>query len=263
MLFLFLVAFLLLEESLHTKKGSEKEDGGSSQKRETTLNLNRLETETSSNSLQSGDSGIELSSGVKTIGSDASLHPPDNTSNDELTMMESDIDTDSDIEVIDSDTELLLETQSNSKNSDGSGAHSYLSRSFKSSVSSCLVRECGPRQCYGRVRNSLVDSYDCVVLCVECLKSCVTYRHGNRWRPGEVKGQAKTKLRNAIHSVLNLLRLILDRRVFLSTLLYALLAFFTIMCNEVSSWIYSYIAIRYNNNNYYAYYTHFKGPLNF
>ena len=102
-------------------------------------------------------------------------------------------------------------------------------------VSSCLIRECGPGQCYGRVRNSLADSYGCVVVCTECLKSCVNCRYTKRWTPGEVKGKAKAKLRNARHSMLNLLCLILDRRIFLSTLLYTLLAFFTITCNEVSS----------------------------
>ena len=236
---IYLVAFLLLEESLHTKKRGGKEDGGSNHERDGTWNgtAASLETEDSSSSLQSGDSGIELSSGMKMIDS-TNLQPDIN--DDELITMESDIDTDSDFETINSDTKLLLKTQRDSKNLDGGKTHLYSSRFFNSSVSSCLVSECGPRQCYGRVRNSLMDSYGCVVVCMECLKSCVNY--SKQWTPGEVKGQGKAKLRKARHSMLNLFRLILDRRVFLSTLLYALLAFFTIMCNEVSSWI----AIRYN-----------------
>ena len=239
-LHVYLVAFLLLEESLHTKKRSGREDGSSNHEREGTWNgtAASLETEDSSSSLQlqSGDSGIELSNGVKTIDSDANLQP--DTNDDELIMMESDIDTDSDFETIDSDTNLFLKTQRDSKNLDGSKAHLYSSRFFKSSISSCLVRECGPRQCYGRVRNSVLDSYGCVVVCMKCLNSCANYRYSKRWTPREVKGQAKTKLRKARHSVLNLLRLILDRRVFVSTLLYTLLAFFTIMCNEVSEFLY-------------------------
>ena len=243
---IYLVAFLLLEESLHTKRRSGREDGGSNHERDGTWNgtAASLETEDSSSSLQSGDSGIELSGGMKTIDSDTNLQPDMN--DNELITMESDIDTDSDFETIDSDTKLLLKTQRDSKNLDGSKAHLYSSRFFNNSVSSCLARECGPRQCYGRVRNSLMDSCDCVVVCTERLKSCVNY--SKQWTPGEVKGQGKAKLRKAWHSMLNLFRLILDRRVFLSTLLYALLAFFTIMCNEVSSWI----AIRY---------IHFKEPL--
>ena len=231
---LFVVTFLLLEESLHTKKRDGKEDqDGSTHESDGTWNANPTSLDSAS-SLQSGDSGIELLNDVRTMDSDANLQPDMN--DDELIVMESDIDTDSDFETISSDTELLLKTQRDSKSIDGHRAHSYLSlRFFKSSVSSCLIRECGPGQCYARVRNSLVDSYGCVVVCTECLKSCVKCCYKKQWTPGEVKGQAKAKLRNAKRSMLNLLRLILDRRVFLSTLLYALLAFFTIMCNEVSS----------------------------
>ena len=171
---------------------------------------------------------------MKTMDSDANSQPDMN--DDELIVMESDIDTDSDFETISSDTELLLKTQRDSKSTDGRRAHLYSSlRIFKSSVSSCLIRECGPGQCYGRVRNSLADSYGCVMMCTECLKSCVNCHYKKQWTLGEVKGQAKAKFRNARHSMLNLFRLILDRRIFLSTLLYALLAFFTITCNEVSS----------------------------
>lgn len=231
---LFLVAFFLLEESLPTKKRDGREDqGGSTHERDGTWNASSTSLDSAS-SLQSRDSGIELSNDMKTINSDTNLQPDMN--DEELIVMESDIDTDSDFEPISSDTELLLKTQRDSKSTDGHRAHLYSSlRFFKSSVSSCLIRECGPQQCYGRVRNSLADSYGCVVVCTECLKSCVNCRYKKRWTPGEVKDQAKVKLRNARHSMLNLLHLILDRRVFLSTLLYALLAFFTITCNEVSS----------------------------
>lgn len=237
---LYLVAFLLLEESLDTKKRSVREDSWSNHESDRTWNdtaaLLEAKDSSISSSLQSGDSGIELSNGVKTIDPDINLPQPD-TNDDDLIMMESDIDTDSDLETINSDTELLLETEGNSKNSDDSRAHLHSPRSFVSTISSCLVSECGPEQCYGRVRNSLVDSYDCVMVCVEYLKGCMHYCHGKQWTPGEVKGQAKATLRKVRHSALNLLRLILDRRVFLSTLLYALLAFFDVMCNEVSELI--------------------------
>ena len=173
---LYLVAFLLLEESLDTKKRSVREDSWSNHESDRTWNdtaaLLEAKDSSTSSSLQSGDSGIELSNGAKTIDPDINLPQPD-TNDDDLIMMESDIDTDSDSETINSDTELLLET----------------------------------------------------------------HCHGKQWTPGEVKGQAKAKLRKVRHSTLNLLCLILDRRVFLSTLLYALLAFFDIMCNEVSELI--------------------------
>ena len=193
-----------------------------------------LETNDSSGSLLSNDSGIEL----KMNGSDSDTELIDVTQSeiddhdDEIVMMESDIDTDSDFEQASSDTELLTHER---RTSDTYSNCSKFSNFVKHFVPSCLIRECGPGQCYGRVRNSLADSYGCVKMCTECLKSCVNCRYKKQWTPGEVKGQTKAKLRNARQSMLNLLRLILDRRIFLSTLLYALLAFFTITCNEVSS----------------------------
>ena len=228
-----LVGFLFLEESLQSKKKRERKDSDSNCERTSNKTITSLETEDSSSSLRSGDSGIELSSGMKMIDSDTNMQSE--MDDDEVMTVESDIDADSDFEMINSDTELLIKQQchENSNHLDGNEAHSYSSRFFKSSIPSCLVSQCGPRQCYGRVRNSLMDSYECVAVCVECLKDCANHRHSKRWTPVEVRGQAKAKLRKAGHSILNFFRLILDRRVFLSTLLYASLAFFTIMCNEV------------------------------
>ena len=216
-----------------------RKDSDSSHERASNTAGAALETEDSASSLQSGDSGIELLSGVKMINLDTNVQPE---INDELIMMESDIDTDSDLETINSDTELLVEKH---RDSDGSKAHSHSSRYSKSSIPSCLIAECGPRQCSGRVRNSLVDSYGCIMVCVECLKGCDKSHNSKQWTPGEVRGQAKAKLRKARQSMLNFIRLILDRRVFLSTLLYALLAFFTIMCNEVNECLVMYIIMMY------------------
>ena len=226
----YTVGFLLLEESLQSVKRRERKDSDSNHERTSNKTGAALETEDSASSLQSGDSGIELSSGVKMNNeSDANKQPE--MDDDELTMMESDIDTDSNFDTIDPDTELLMKEH---RDLDGSKINSHLSRYSKSSITSCLLRECGSRQCCGRVRNSLMDSYGCVVLCVERLKGCGNCHHSKQWRLGEVRGQAKVKLRKTRQSILTFIRLILDRRVFLSTLLYALLAFFTIMCNEVN-----------------------------
>ena len=168
---------------------------------------------------------------MKVLIDSADVNLQSNMDNDELMMVESDIDTDSDFEGVNSDTELLMKEHRDSLNSESSQAHSYSSRFSKNYIPSCLISQCGPQQCYGSIRNSLSDSYGCVVVCVECLKGCGNSRH--KWTPGEVRGQARAKLRKAGRSMLNLLHLILDRRVFLSTLLYGLLAFVTIMCNEV------------------------------
>ncbi len=193
-----------------------------------------LETNDSSGSLLSSDSGIEL----KMNGSDSDTElidvtqPEINDHDDELVMMESDVDADSDFERVNSDTELLVNEYKTSTNST-----SKCSRFAKRFIPSCLLRECGPGQCYGGVRNSLMDSYGCVVASVEYLKGCgKSHRHSKWSTGGEVRGHSKrTLVKRTYHSVLNLICLILDRRVFLSTLLYGVLAFFTIICNEVTA----------------------------
>ena len=152
---------------------------------------------------------------------------------DELMMMESDIDTDSDFEPVSSDTELLVrEHRTSDMHSNHSKWSKFVNKHF---VSSCLIRECGPQNCYGRIRNSLVDSYGCVLLCTKCLKER-GYKSlcNRRWTPGEVKGRSTRPLKGTCQSVLNMIRLIFDRRVFLSTLLYGVFAFFTIITNEVT-----------------------------
>ena len=236
--FVHLIAgFFLLEESLHTKKGNlERRGSHSGREDDSTSSSDRsstkLETNDSSGSLLSNDSGIEL----KLNGSDSDTElinvtqPEMADHDDKLMMMESDIDTDSDFERVNSDTELLISERRESRNSD---THSTCSRFVKRFIPSCFVSQCGPQQCYGSVRNSLSDSYGCVVVSMECLKGCGNSRH-SKWTPGEIRGQAKTTLKRTCHSLLNLIILILDRRVFLSTLLYSVLAFFTIICNEVN-----------------------------
>lgn len=205
-----------------------EEDSFSSSNNDT--HSTNFETNDSSGSLLSNDSGIEL----KMNGSDSDTELIDVTQSemddhdDELMMMESDVDTDSDFERVSSDTELLT---SECRTSD---TRSSCSKWTKFVIPSCLVSQCGPRQCYGRVKNSLVDSYGCILVCTECLKECGKSHHSKRWTPGEVRGQNKRTLKGTCLSLLNLIHLIFDRRVFLSTLLYGVLAFFTIITNEVN-----------------------------
>ena len=231
--FSIIAAFFLLEETHHTKKRSiqkrddcEENSSSSSDTRST-----NLETNDSSGSLLSNDSGIEL----KMNGNDSDTELIDvmqseiDDHDDEIVMMESDIDTDSDFERMSSDTELLIHERRTSD------THSNRSNFVKRFVPSCLIRECGSVQCYGRVRNSLADSYGCVVMCTECLKECGKSHHRKRsWTRREIRGQSKRTLKRTSQSVLNLIRLtLLDRRVFLSTLLYGVFAFFTIITIEV------------------------------
>jgi hypothetical protein len=235
--------FFLLEETLHTKKRSIQkrdsyighEESTSSSTSSSNTHSTNLETNDSSGSLLSNDSGIEL----KMNASDSDTELIDVTQSeiddhsDEILTMESDVDTtdlDSDFERVSSDTELLIHERRTS------GSYSSRSNFVKCFIPSCLARECGPGQCYNRVRNSLVDSYGCVVMCgAKCCGTCSKSHHSKRsWTPGEVRGQSKRILKSVCQSVMNLIRLILlDRRVFLSTLLYAVFAFFTIITIEV------------------------------
>ena len=159
---------------------------------------------------------------------------------DDLIIVESDVDTDSDFERVNSDTELLLLENCANSTSVGSTRTRFLFTSPKSRLhgclSSCLSSQCGPRQWYDRVRNSLTDTYGCLVGCVASLRVCGKCRQRRKWTPGEVRGQTVKKLKRLRHSVVNLVRLIFDRRIFVSTFLYGLLAFFTIMCQEVGVW---------------------------
>ena len=156
---------------------------------------------------------------------------------DELIMVESDIDTDSDFERVNSDTELLYKVvHDDSRTLKNTYAQIKLSSSCTSPracIPECLMTQCGPRQCYGSVKNSLMDSYRCVAVCVDCLKGCGNCRR-RKCTSREVKGQFIGKLRGFRRTVVRYIRLILDRRVFISTFLYGSLAFLVVMCNEVN-----------------------------
>ena len=254
--FSIIAAFFLLEETHHTKKRSiqkrddcEENSSSSSDTRST-----NLETNDSSGSLLSNDSGIEL----KMNGNDSDTELIDVTQSeiddhdDEIVMMESDIDTDSDFERTSSDTELLIHER---RTSDTHSNRSKCSNFVKRFVPSCLIRECGPVQCYGRVRNSLADSYGCVKMCMKCLKECGKSHHRKRsWTLREVRDQSKRTIKRTYQSVLNLIHLILlDRRVFLSTLLYGVFAFFTIITIEVNQcWVLYSSWISFQGQNQYA-----------
>ena len=234
---LFIAGFFLLEESLHTKKRSiqKRDDCEENSSCSCDTHSTNLETNDSSGSLLSNDSGIALK--MNSSDSDTELidvtQSEINDHDDEMIMIESDIDTDSDFEQASSDTELLIHER---RTSDVHSSRSKCSNFVKRFIPSCLIRECGPQQCYGRVRNSLVDSYGCVKMCTKCLKeSGKSHPRKRSWTLGEVRGQSKRTIKKMCQSMLNLIRLILlDRRVLLSTLLYGVFAFFTIITIEVN-----------------------------
>ena len=235
----FAAAFLLLEESLTSKQYRLKRSNGDSENFEPT----DLETKDSSSSLQSNDSGIEISRSSKLEKVDSDTELIDITrpemDDDDLIMVESDMDTDSDLERVNSDTELLIEERK--VNHSSNLFRTRLLLKSHSCYAKCLASQCGPQQWYSRVRNSLMDTYGCLIGFVEYLKGCGQCRR-KEWTPGEVRGQAVEKLKRLRRSVVNLVCLILDRRVFLSTLLYGSFAFFTIMCQEVQC-VYIWVVI--------------------
>ena len=228
-----LAAFFFLEESHHLKK---KKKGRSDSSQEESSNDSESEDKNDfPSSLQSNDSGIELLTNER-IDSDTELvdltrSDIDDSDMDEVMVVESDIDTDSDFERVNSDTELLINERNEAKKV--SSDQDCLFKFRQLCIPECIVTQCGPKQCYHSARNSVADSYDNVVACLVCLKHCGSCCQ-RKWTPGETRSGAKVKLRKAGQSVLAILRLMMDRRVFLSTLLYGLVAFLVIISNEVS-----------------------------
>ena len=235
-------AFFFLEETLSTKKKNRRKNNSPEDSAVvTSLTGDRID---SSGSMQSNDSGIELLPGDK-IDSDAEMIDlsNDDRSNDGIMVAESDLETDSDFERVSSDTELLLAerleatcTYSTRNRQNHTRSHGCLAKLQHYCIPECIFTECAPGQCYDSARHSVVDSYESVVTCVRCVKLC-----GTRWcccrrytprgeDTGEESGEKLTKVRR---SIVDLARLVIDRRVSLSTLLYGLVAFIVIIANEV------------------------------
>ena len=237
-MYTYVAAFLFLEETLYTKKNKRRKSSSPEESSvETSLTGDRVD---SSGSMQSNDSGIELLPGDK-IDSDTEMIDlsNDNPSPDGIMMAESDVDTDSDFERVNSDTELLvserLEARKLSKSQNS--LRSCFTKFRKHCVPECIFTECAPSQCYGSARHSVMDSYESIVACVRCVKisggRCCCCK---KWTPGETAGstsEAKAKLRSFRRSIVDMAHLVVDRRVFLSTLLYGLVAFIVIISNEV------------------------------
>ena len=138
------MAFCFWKRAFTQRRGGREDD--SNHKGDTTRNetATSLEAKDSSGSLQSSDSGIELSSGMKVLIDSADVNLQSDMDDDELMMVESDIDTDSDFEGVSSDTELLMKEHRDSLNLESSQAHSYSFKFFKSYTPSFLINQCGP-----------------------------------------------------------------------------------------------------------------------
>ena len=249
-------AFLFLEETLYTKKNKRRKNSGDSSNSsreegsvEISLTGDRVD---SAGSMQSTDSGIELLPSDK-IDSDTEMIDLSNNDDDPsppdgIMMAESDIDTDSDFERVNSDTELLVTERREARkyqNYKSSGLRNCFTKFRKHCVPECIFTECAPSQCYGSARHSVIDSYESIFACVRCVKICSTRFccccRRNKWTPpgetgsggGKSGGDGRDKVRIVRRSIVDMLRLVVDRRVFLSTLLYGLVAFIVIISNEV------------------------------
>ncbi len=235
-------AFLFLEETLYTKKKNKRRKNSSPEEScvETILTGDRID---SAGSMQSNDSGIELLPGDK-IDSDTEMIDlsNDDPNPDGIVMAESDIDTDSDFERVNSDTELLLSERlearklSKSQTQNHNRLHNCFAKFRKHCIPECIFTECAPTQCYSSARHSIVDSYESIVACLRYAKICgIRCCCCKKWTPGETgsTSDGKAKLKMFCRSIVDMAWLVVDRRVFFSTLLYGLVAFIVIISNEV------------------------------
>ena len=195
----------------------------------------------SSGSMQSNDSGIELLTNER-LDSETELYDLSNddetlnTTDPGLLIAESDIDTDSDMERVNSDTELLISVRERERKSSNAnrGCSAECWPKFRQyCIPECIFTQCSPGQCFNSARNSVMDSYESCVACVMCLKGSCTCCCKRNWSPGEAKSDGRGKLKKFGRSVFGVLWLMVDRRVFLSTLMYGLTSFVIIISNEV------------------------------
>ena len=167
--------------------------------------------------LPSLDSGIEMiQQGEVTDADDSDVEML--VPSEAVRIVESDIDSQSDFENVSSDTELLIEE-----------------RREEVRIQNAIGR-------VGRAKRNLVRYRQQCTSCVTCCLDCT---------PRKACTLVGTKLRAGGSKMKLMLRLIRDRRVIISTLLYGMLAFATIIVQEVcysANILYVCIPINYKNN---------------
>lgn len=206
-LLLHVAAYLFLDETLHTKK--KKRDS------------NEREKETSS------DSGIELSKQVQDdeveVAVESNIAMAMDRS-DSAVVMESDIDTESEAGILSfdesatSDTELLMNVERDSERVGDRRKRFHKVKQWAASWSPTVIA-----RTY-RHRASV-----CWTSCGVCMAAC------SSCTPRQVTRFMAAKLRAFLHKLLEMAKLMMDRRVFLSTSLYSLLGGIAVMLNEVTS----------------------------
>ena len=218
---LSIAAWLFLDETLHKKIKKPPQDEPSDQS-----------DDISTPSQSTDDSGIDLSASdplMTPVREDSdtemvNLSPIDSIQSDmddaPILMADSDVDTDNDFDAISSDTELMIRERGRSGNR----------------------RQCPRKLCFNPLY-PCIKFKERIVGCVATPVAIIAYfwnaeKRGS-WSPRKALNK-KTISRKAMSVLLGLKRtavLMLDRRVFLGTFLYALYAFIGIMSVEVSKYL--------------------------
>ena len=207
------VAYLFLDETLHTKKkkgGSQREqEGVSGQSDSSQLDSSQLDS-----SQVSSNSDIEMvKQDGETEDSDVEMQQLSGASD---LIVESDIDSQSDYEVVSaesSDVELLLRVPEHKKH-----RRRWVTRVRNYAPSKVAVRV------KERAHHYQKQCIVCVTWCTHCKEECT---------PQNTRSFVVRKLKAGVAKLKMMLTLMRDRRVLLSTMLYGLMAGITIISSEV------------------------------
>lgn len=223
----------MLDETLHKSRGddSDRASGDSEAKcsEDSGIDLTRLQDEDNDDSIthsaaladHTNDSGIELAKLPQEDEEKEGELPPSTA----LVVMESDIDSESDggglsfDEGVTSDTELLLRDGEQARD-DVERRRLWKIRQWSASWSPNMV-----------VKRTRTKAGHCRKCCVSCVTKCASCT------PSQAGQFLVVKVKLLLHKLLEIGRLITDRRVFLSTTIYGLYGGLHVMASEVRVYI--------------------------
>ena len=204
----YIGVWLFLDETLVKKKPSENQDNVPSD----TMHI-------SDNSHSNGDSEIALQTWNENDASSTDIveihHEEEDNEQDNFESA-----TDSEYDAT-SDTELIRSRRNQNQSS--------LSKKLHDSFKKCLQTF----SCVKLARKVVQRLTDCVggfFTCVVCLWS---YDYHSKCRPRRLRSESSSWGKAALNGLWKTFKLILDRKVFLSVLLYGVIAFLAISANEV------------------------------
>ena len=223
-----LAAFIVLDETLHKSRGDDDSDddgpGRDSEAKcsdDSGIDLSRQlqdeeNEETVPSSTALADSGIELAKLPQDEEREGLLPP-----NTALVVMESDVDSESDggglsfDEDITSDTELLLKDSEETRGGTGEG-RAWKIKQWSASWSPRVV-----------MRGARTRAGHCRTRCVSCVTNCANCT------PSQVGLFLVVKVKLLLRKLLEVGRLLVDRRVFFSTAIYGVYGGLQVMASEV------------------------------